>query len=126
MQELMKKSLTGSRYPNRRRSDDMEYISKDKTLKKLQMQLLDLEADQDKGEYSELCENRGARDALDVAINDIRTIKGEDVQPVKRGRCVVDNEGYERCSVCNEHETGMRYFTFCPRCGAKMGGEQND
>lgn len=60
----------------------MEYISKDKTLKKLQMQLLDLEAGQDKGEYSELCENRGARGALDEAINDIRKIKGEDVQPL--------------------------------------------
>jgi predicted amidophosphoribosyltransferase len=46
-----------------------------------------------------------------------------DVQPVKRGRCVIDNEGYERCSVCNEHETGMRYFTFCPRCGAKLDGD---
>lgn len=43
-----------------------------------------------------------------------------DVQPVKHGNIVIDNEGYERCSVCNEHETGMRYFTFCPRCGARM------
>lgn len=68
----------------------MEYISKDKTLKKLQMQLLDLEADQDKGEYSELCENRGARDALDGAINDIRAIKGEDVQPVNQWISVKD------------------------------------
>jgi hypothetical protein len=38
-----------------------EWISKEKVLKKLQMQLLDLESNQDKGEYSELCENRGAR-----------------------------------------------------------------
>ena len=37
------------------------------------------------------------------------------------GHCYIDNEGYERCSVCNEHETGMRYFTFCPRCGVKFG-----
>ena len=49
-----------------------------------------------------------------------------DVQPVKHGRCVIDNEGYERCSVCNEHETGMRYFTFCPRCGARMDGDNDD
>lgn len=57
-----------------------EYISREAVLKKLQMQLLDLEADQDKGEYSELCENRGARDALDEAIYDIRTLKAADVQ----------------------------------------------
>lgn len=61
-----------------------EYISREAALKKLQMQLLDLEADQDKGEYSELCENRGARDALDGAIYDIRTLKAADVQPVKQ------------------------------------------
>lgn len=36
------------------------------------------------------------------------------------GHCYIDNEGYERCSVCNEHEAGMRYFTFCPRCGVKL------
>ena len=59
-----------------------EYISREAALKKLQMQLLDLEADQDKGEYSELCENRGARDALDEAIYDIRTLKAADVQPI--------------------------------------------
>lgn len=58
-----------------------EYISREAVLKKLQMQLLDLEADQDKGEYSELCENRGARDALDEAIYDIKTLKSADVKP---------------------------------------------
>lgn len=39
---------------------------------------------------------------------------------IKLYECIVDNEGYERCSHCNEHETGMRYFTFCPRCGVKL------
>lgn len=34
--------------------------------------------------------------------------------------CYVDSEGYERCSHCNEHETGMRYFSFCPRCGVRL------
>lgn len=40
----------------------------------------------------------------------------------KRYECYVDSEGYERCSHCNEHETGMRYFKFCPRCGVKLKG----
>lgn len=67
-----------------------EYISRETALKKLQMQLLDLEADQDKGEYSELCENRGARDSLDEAIYDIRTLKAADVQPVNQWISVKD------------------------------------
>ena len=54
------------------------------------MQLLNLEIDQDKGDYSELCENRGARDALDEAIYDIRTLKAADVQPVDRWISVDD------------------------------------
>ncbi len=65
-------------------------ISREVALKKLQMQLLDLEVDQDKGEYSELCENRGARDALDGAIYAIRTLKAADVQPVDRWISVKD------------------------------------
>lgn len=39
---------------------------------------------------------------------------------IKLYECIVDNEGYERCSHCNKHETGMRYFTFCPRCGVRL------
>lgn len=53
--------------------------------------------------------------------NYIEQITAKDIQPEKQGKCVIDNEGYERCSVCNEHETGMRYFTFCPRCGVRIG-----
>lgn len=114
----------------------MEYISKDKALKKLQMQLLDLEADQDKGEYSELCENRGARDALDEVIYDIRAIKGEDVQPVRHGRWIGINEYckkngyipsgmgiYYWCSECGKEEP--KISDYCPNCGARMDGEQN-
>lgn len=115
MQELMKKSLTGSRCQSHQRSDDMEYISKDKTLKKLQMQLLNLEADQDKGEYSELCENRGARDALDEAIYDIRAIKGEDVQPVVRCKdCKYAQNPNDTMVYCTYFECGtMSQDDFC-------------
>lgn len=41
-------------------------------------------------------------------------------EKINLGHCYIDNEGYERCSVCNEHETGMRYFLFCPRCGVRF------
>lgn len=112
-----------------------DYISREKVLKKIQMQLLDLEADQDKGEYSELCENRGARDALDEAIYDIRTIKAADVQPVRHGkwnswgRDTAYNKFY-RCSYCgceisidNEsRELDDTLPKYCMNCGAEMGG----
>ena len=62
---------------------------------------------------------KGVKDAIDI----LNATPSADVQPVMQGRCVIDNEGYERCSVCNEHETGLRYFTFCPRCGARLDGE---
>lgn len=83
-----------------------EYISREAVLKKLQMQLLDLEADQDKGEYSELCENRGARDALDEAIYDIRTLKAADVQPVDRWISVDDELPKEWYEVLAYSEMG--------------------
>lgn len=49
------------------------------------------------------------------------------VQPQqKTATFYVDSEGYERCSACNEHESGMRYFNFCPNCGAKMESEDRN
>ena len=39
---------------------------------------------------------------------------------IKLYECYVDCEGYERCSHCLEHENGMIYFTFCPRCGVRL------
>lgn len=107
-----------------------EYISKEAVLKKLQMQLLDLEADQDKGEYSELCENRGARDALDEAIYNIRTLKTADVQPVKHGRWIPQGDDMWLCSNCkkniiySEHESDRtEKQRYCCRCGARMDGD---
>lgn len=106
-----------------------EYISRETVLKKLQMQLLDLEADQDKGEYSELCENRGARDALDGAIYDIRTLKPADVQPVKRGRWIIADDVEHFIAVCSEcgrteDSRDIKDMPYC-HCGARMDGEQN-
>lgn len=116
-----------------------EYISRETVLKKLQMELLDLEADQDKGEYSELCENRGARDALEGAIYDIRTLKPADVQPVvdtENMATVSDEFICKKCGiylkdyvkvVMDEDNDGYideQYYEYepkyCPECGAKV------
>lgn len=55
-----------------------------------------------------------------VLFDEIDTMPAADVQPVRHAKCERDNEGYERCSACNEHETNLRYFNFCPHCGAKL------
>ena len=107
-----------------------DYISKEMALKKLQMQLLDLEADQDKGEYSELCENRGARDALDEAIYDIRAIKPADVQPVKHGRWIIADDVEHFIAVCSEcgrieDSRCIKDMPYC-HCGAKMDLKDGD
>lgn len=101
-----------------------EYINRETALKKLQMQLLNLEIDQDKGEYSELCENRGARDALDEAIYDIRTIKAADVQPIKHGRWIVEHF-IAICSECGrtEDSRAIKDMPYC-HCGARMDGDK--
>lgn len=28
-------------------------------------------------------------------------------------------------AVCNEHESGLMYYRYCPNCGAKMDGEED-
>lgn len=94
-----------------------EYISREAALKKLQMQLLDLEADQDKGEYSELCENRGARDALDEVIYDIRTLKAADVQPIVYAHKTINVGRRSYCSNCGKLAV---MEDFCSKCGAKV------
>ena len=68
----------------------------------------------------------------------IEQITAEDVQPVKHGYWeeVTDYGGWGDthygCSVCGEEwylEDGKpkdNNMNFCPRCGARMDGEQND
>ena len=73
-----------------------------------------------------------------VLFDEIDTMPASDVQPVKHGYWeeVTDYGGWGdthyRCSVCGEEwylEDGKpkdNNMNFCPRCGARMDGEQND
>ena len=58
-----------------------EYIERKKLVNSLKMWLMDLENDMDKGDYGELCENKGAREALENCICEIENmpylVKGE-------------------------------------------------
>lgn len=46
-----------------------------------------------------------------------------DVQKVKQGRWISDEDGNIECSVCGYHGVGDLY---CERCGADMREETND
>lgn len=73
-----------------------------------------------------------------LAADEAHDFPAEDVQPVKHGYWeeVIDYGGWGdthyRCSVCGEEwhlEDGKpkdNNMNFCPRCGARMDGEQDD
>ena len=67
-----------------------EYIERKKLVNSLKMWLMDLENDMDKGDYGELSENKGAREALENCICEIEEQKAADVQAVDRWISVED------------------------------------
>lgn len=103
-----------------------EYINKEKAIAKF------IEGDGD-NDFTE-----GYNFAVGEYKEKIKAMKSEDVQPVKRGEWeeLTDYGGWGdthyRCSVCGEEwylEDGKpkdNNMNFCPRCGARMDGEQND
>jgi hypothetical protein len=118
-----------------------EYIEKKKLVNSLKMRLMDLENDMDKGEYGELCENKGAREAVESCICEVEEQPTADVQPEIHAYWIRGKEfGFRThnpmwyCSNCGG---GIRYNTtlrtyekhkkpveevncFCRKCGAKM------
>ena len=67
-----------------------EYIEKKKLVNRLKMWLMDLENDMDKGDYGELCENKGAREAVESCICEVEEQPLADVQPINRWISVKD------------------------------------
>lgn len=65
-----------------------EYIEKKKLVNRLKMWLMDLENDMDKGDYGELCENKGAREAVESCICEVEEQPLADVQPIRHGRWI--------------------------------------
>ena len=77
-------------------------------------------------------------ETIEAMIDVVGAVEASDVQPVKHGYWeeVTDYGGWGdthyRCSVCGEEwylEDGKpkdNNMNFCPRCGARMDGEQNE
>jgi hypothetical protein len=64
-------------------------------------------------------------------LTELKELKAADVQPVKHGRWI-GNEVIQ-CSNCNFTMNGnaygklvYKYFKYCPNCGERMDGEQNE
>jgi len=59
----------------------------------------------------------------------IRTIEELPSADVRHGRWVFGqtiNHGWMKCSECCVSQTPTGTFSYCPNCGARMDGEQND
>lgn len=66
-------------------------------------------------------------------LKDVETSTNADVQLVKHGRwseCYTDTHHYSGiCSVCGKASIKSlteSLYAFCPKCGARMDGEQNE
>lgn len=65
--------------------------------------------------------------AIDTAVKAVERLPVADVSPVKHGHWIYENF-YTHCSVCGKMAIYDKYgqeveSDYCPRCGAKMGGE---
>ena len=61
------------------------------------------------------------------AINVIRMIEKEDVAPVVHGKWIFNDDWWEyRCSNCRGPIGNIKKFDYCPNCGAKMDGGNNE
>ena len=60
----------------------------------------------------------------DVVISDIKGMKAADVAPVRHGRWKCHGDcGVTECPVCGwSTEEYVGDYSYCPNCGAKMGG----
>ena len=106
-----------------------EYISRDKTINAIKNLESSMPA---KDNYA-----KGYDAALGRALIAIREVHTADVQPVKHGRWIniyeycealdlrpSGLETYYWCSECDKAE--KKTSDFCPNCGARMGGEDNE
>ena len=58
-----------------------------------------------------------------VTVIELARIPSADVAPIRHGRWDCDISG-AWCSVCGEYSEGE--WNYCPNCGAKMDGENDE
>ena len=66
----------------------------------------------------------------DVVISDIKGMKAADVDPVRHGRweIVVGSDGkeYMVCTGCRKQQDLTGVFSYCPNCGCRMDGGDDE
>lgn len=66
----------------------------------------------------------------DVVISDIKGMKAADVAPVRHGRweVVVGSDGKEHmvCTGCRKQQDLTGVFSYCPNCGCRMDGGDDE
>ena len=71
---------------------------------------------------SALGRHSGLADCIAIEIEGLPTTN---VEPVRHGRWKRYSTTMMICSLCGKH-TARHKFNYCPNCGAKMQGEEND
>ena len=66
----------------------------------------------------------------DVVISDIKGMKAADVAPVRHARweVVVGSDGKEHmvCTGCRKQQDLTGVFSYCPNCGCRMDGGDDE
>lgn len=94
-----------------------EYISREEAIKELR-EVYEQEYPTASGNFDEYASH-------DVP-NVLKNMPAADVQPVRYGKWEgVDHDTFFKCSECG-HMTDWQRYKYCPYCGARMDGEQNE
>lgn len=64
--------------------------------------------------------------AIDTAIEELDKLSAADVQEVKYGAWERDEYDMLCCSQCKEEFAFEETTPYCPNCGAKMDGKENN
>lgn len=60
-------------------------------------------------------------------IEALKSVPAADVAPVRYGEWIEDDYAYNRCSACGWEWDDREYVTpYCPNCGARMDGADNE
>lgn len=70
-------------------------------------------------------------DAMVGIISLLEQMPASDVQPIRRGQWkLTNNPSFRKCSECGawwgSDITNNCFTNYCPKCGARMDGEQNE
>ena len=65
---------------------------------------------------------------IEVVKQNIKDMPSVDVEHVRHGRWLPYDDAIHRCSVCGftSHRVYDNMFKYCPNCGARMDGEEQE